>query len=255
MLKFPTELIVHKGKVSSLLSVVGGLLMTVTAGSRCLDVALRTAQNPANLLRLSNTLIGLMGLRYQMHANSMAKRKLKRLYFTDSFNSLFDIIRTTLLQTPDLKVLCWFPASPEQQTNLESTFAHCISARRCRIYYILICGVSSQPVLTLCMGNNGSKLKTYNPSNQLQWFINFTSKTKGDVIFLLLGGHTGEICAGSATNSATNEPTSLTLGFSVLSVVLLWMFLPHIAVCALIYLGWKVKQHSHRVLQSLICSS
>lgn len=61
-------LVVNRGNVFSLLYVVGGLLMTVTAGGQCVDAAVRTAQNPANLLRLSNTLIGLMGLRYQIHA-------------------------------------------------------------------------------------------------------------------------------------------------------------------------------------------
>lgn len=64
-------------------------------------------------------------------------------------------------------------------------------------------------------------------------------------IFLLLGGQTGQISTGSDTNDATNEPTSLTLGLSVLALVLLWMFLPHIAVCAVICLGWKAQQHIH----------
>lgn len=55
---------------------------------------------------------------------------------------------------------------------------------RQRIYYILVCGVSSQPILTLCMGDNSSELKTYNPSNQLQWLINFSSEAqaRGDVV-------------------------------------------------------------------------
>lgn len=57
-----------RGDVFYLLYVVGGLLMTVSAGSGCVDVAVRAAQDPANLLRLSNTLMGLMGLRYQIHA-------------------------------------------------------------------------------------------------------------------------------------------------------------------------------------------
>ena len=90
MLKFPPELIVHRYKslilirlpkelfssnppslmfclcvtrssVLYLLYVVGGLLMTVTAGSRCVDAAVRTAQDLAELLRLSNALITLMG--------------------------------------------------------------------------------------------------------------------------------------------------------------------------------------------------
>lgn len=56
-----------RGNVFSLLYVVGGLLMTVTAGSRCVDVAVSTAQNPANLKRLSNALVRLVGLRFQIH--------------------------------------------------------------------------------------------------------------------------------------------------------------------------------------------
>lgn len=52
------------------------------------------------------------------------------------------------------------------------------------ICYILVCGASSRPVLTLRAGNNGGELKTYNPSNQLEWLINFGSKaqTRGDVV-------------------------------------------------------------------------
>lgn len=61
------SLCVARGNVFYLLYVVGGLLVTVTAGVWCVDVAVRAAQDPANLLRLSNTLIGLMGLRYQIH--------------------------------------------------------------------------------------------------------------------------------------------------------------------------------------------
>ena len=150
---------------------------------------------------------------------------------------------------------------------------------RFRIYYILICVVSCQPVLTLRVGNS-SKLKTYNPSNQLQWLIGFSSKVqaRGDVvrdyittqlmylydavkghlltqyclffqIYLLLGGQTGQISAGCDTIDAKNDTTGLTLGLSALCVVLLWMFLPHIVVCAVICLGWTVRQHiycSHR---------
>lgn len=155
--------------------------------------------------------------------------------------------------------------------------AFCPVVRR-RIYYILICGVSSQPILTLCMGDNSSELKTYNPSNQLQWLINFSSEVqaRGDVvrvrglvqlhnttdavkallliqycmfffqIFLLLAGETGQIRAGCATN----EPRSLTLGLSALFVAFLWMLLPYIAVCAVICLFWKVQQQIHGALQS-----
>lgn len=145
---------------------------------------------------------------------------------------------------------------------------------RCSFCYILICGASGRAILTLRSGNNRSEMKTYNPSNQLQWLINFSSRAqaRGDVvrgggdyypqhdshrlgavngpfavfslqIFLLLGG---QISAGSVTN----EPTSLTLGLSALFVVFLWMFLPYIAVCAVICLGWKVQQHIRRALQS-----
>ncbi|XP_030285648.1 uncharacterized protein LOC115589087 [Sparus aurata] len=254
MLKFPPELLVHKGNVFSLLHVVGGLLMTVTAGGRCVDVALRTAQDPANLLRLSNTLIGLVGRRYRTNvANSVAKRKVKRLYFTDSFNSLLDITRSALQGTQDLKVLCWLPAFPEKQTDLEPTPANCISARRCRIYYILIRSVSRRPILTLCIGDEGSELNTYNPANQLLWLVSFSSEAqaRGDVMFLFLSGQTGQISAGSATN----EPTSLTLGLSALSVVLFWMLLPHISVCAVICLGWMAQRQIQRMLQSQKSSS
>lgn len=94
----------------------------------------------------------------------MSKRKLKRLHFTDrcwrefinkiiciyfwwakfksssknvlglcvfsSFNSLLDMTRTAPRGTPDFKVLCWFPVSPEKTTTLESTLANSISAKR-----------------------------------------------------------------------------------------------------------------------------
>ncbi|KAI3376381.1 hypothetical protein L3Q82_016864, partial [Scortum barcoo] len=178
-------------------------------------------------------------------AKSMAKQKLKRLYFTDSFSGLLDMTRTTLQGAPDFLALCWFPVPPERRANLESTSSNCVSSRRCRISYILICGESGRPILTLrAAGNDGSKLKTHNPWNQIQWLIVFSSKARarGDVIFLLLVGQTGQISAVSDTN---NEPTSLTLGLSALAVVLLWTFLPHIAVCAVIYLGWKAQQHMH----------
>lgn len=58
------------------------------------------------------------------------------------------------------------------------------SAIRCGIYYILISDVSSRPIRMLFIGNNSVKLKTYNPSNQLQWLINFSSKAqaRGDVV-------------------------------------------------------------------------
>ncbi|XP_036967228.1 uncharacterized protein LOC119026796 isoform X1 [Acanthopagrus latus] len=238
-----------RGNVFSLLHVVGGLLMAVTAGGRCVDVALRTAQDPANLLRLSNTLMGLMGRRYRTHdVNSAAKRKVKRLYFTDSFNSLLDIASSALQGTCDLQVLCWLSAFPEKQTDLEPTPANCISARRCRIHYILIRSVSRRPILTLCIGDGGSELNAHNPANQLLWLIIFSSEAqaRGDLMFLFLSGQTERISAGSATN----KPTSLTLGLSALAVVLFWMLLSHISVCAAICLGWMAQRQIQRLLQS-----
>ncbi|XP_033961627.1 uncharacterized protein [Pseudochaenichthys georgianus] len=240
MLKCPTELIVHKDNVCYFLYVAGGLLMTVTGGSVYVDVT--SGQNPAYLQRLSNTLLGLMGLRHKTHvAKSVVKRKLKRLFFTESFNSLLDMMKTTLQLTQHhykLIVRC-----PEKQTHLDSV--NCILARRYRIYYILICGASSKHVLTLRIGNKSNKLKTYNPSNQL-WLISFISKAREqrDVVYLLLDG---QISSGSDKNDATNKrpPSSLTLGLSALSVVFLWMFLPHFAVFAVICLGWKVQQNLH----------
>ena len=50
-----------RGHAFYLLVAVGGLLMTVTAGGGCVDLAVRTAQNPAMLRRLSNALIRLVG--------------------------------------------------------------------------------------------------------------------------------------------------------------------------------------------------
>lgn len=70
-------------------------------------------------------------------------------------------------------------------------------------------------------------------------------------MFLFLSGQTGQISAGSATN----EPTSLTLGLSALSVVLFWMLLPHISVCAVICLGWMAQRQIQRMLQSQKSSS
>lgn len=62
-------------------------------------------------------------------------------------------------------------------------------------------------------------------------------------ILLLLAGKTQQ----TRTGPDTNEPPSLTLGLSVLCVVLLWMFIPYIAVFGGIFLGWKL---SNKVLQS-----
>ncbi|KAK5848342.1 hypothetical protein PBY51_005966 [Eleginops maclovinus] len=236
MSKCPAELIV-KSNVCYFFYAVGGLLMTVTGGS----VDVTSAQNPAYLLRLSNTLMGLMGLRHKTCvAYTVAKRKLKRLFFTESFNSLLAMMRTTLQTTPHFKLIVW---CPETQTTLDS--ANCILARRYRIYYILICGVRSKTIITVVMGNN--KLKAYSPSDQLQWLISFISKAQEqrDVVYLLLDGRNGS--HGYDKNGAANKrpPSSLTLGLSALSVVFLWMFLPHFAVFAVICLGWKVQQNIH----------
>ncbi|XP_071316043.1 uncharacterized protein [Trachinotus anak] len=248
MLKFPPELIVRRGNVFYLLYVAGGLLMTVTAGSLCVDAAVRTAQDPAKLLHLSNKLIGLMGLRHQICvANSLAKRKRKRLHLTESLNSLLDVTRAAQHGSPDFMRLIHFPGSPERRMILESTSVNCISAKRWRIYYILIRGAGSRPIVTLCVGDNSSKLKTYSPSNQLQWLVDFSRKAqeRGDVIVLLVGGQINQISSEPQRNDAKNEryPTRLTLGLSALSVVLLWMCLPHIAVCAVVLLSWKLQQH------------
>lgn len=62
------RLSVSRGNVFSFLCVVGGVLMTVTAGGRCVDVAVRTVSHPANLRRLSDALVRLLGLRVQTHA-------------------------------------------------------------------------------------------------------------------------------------------------------------------------------------------
>ncbi|XP_044196759.1 uncharacterized protein LOC122973373 [Thunnus albacares] len=243
MLSFPPQLIVRKGDVFYILYVVGGLLMTVTAGSWCVDAA----QHPANLLRLSNTLIRLMGHRHQKHvAKTIAKRKLKRLYFTESLKSLFDMT-TTQRGSHIFMRLLQFPEAPEKQTLLES--ANCISSKRCRIYYILLSSANWQHILTLCMRGDGSELKTYNPSNRLQWLVSFSgeARARGDIILLLVSGQTGQISSRSDSSDATNEcyPTYLTLGLSALSVILFWMFLPPIAVCSVICLGWKLQQHIH----------
>ncbi|KAG7241619.1 hypothetical protein INR49_025539 [Caranx melampygus] len=243
MLKLPPELIVHRGNVFYLVYVVGGLLMTVTAGSLCVDVAVRTAQDPANLLRLSNTLIGLMGLKHRVPvATSSAKRKLRRLYFTESLN-LLDAARHDFMR------FIQFPSSPERHGNLESMSVNRISAKRRRIFYILVWGVSSQPIVTLCMRDKRSKLTNYSPSNLLQWLVDFSTKARerGDVIVLLVDGRISQISAKPETDLARNDrrPTHLTLGLSALSVLFLWMFLPHIAVCIVVLFGWKLKQHNH----------
>ncbi|XP_069375317.1 uncharacterized protein [Paralichthys olivaceus] len=250
MLKFPPVLNVHRGNVVYLLYVVGGLLMTVTAGCRCVDVAVRTAQDPAKLLCLSNALITLMGLRNQIHVKkSLAKRKLKkRLYFTKSLSSLLDAIRAAQHGSYD------FPVSSEKQINLESTYPNNISVKRCGICYILIWGVRGWSVLTLCTGHNYSELKTNNPSNQLQWLVDFsrTAQQRGHAITLLVGGQTSRIRTEPQTNDDSNEraPSRLSLVSSALSVVLLWMLLPHITLCVIVLFSWKVHQHLHRAVLS-----
>ncbi|XP_034425116.1 uncharacterized protein LOC117752069 isoform X1 [Hippoglossus hippoglossus] len=250
MLKFPPELIVHRGSVVYLLYVVGGLLMTVTAGSRCVDVAVRTAQDPAKLLRLSNALITLMGLRDQKRVkNSLAKRKLKkRLYFTESLNSLLDAIRAAQHRSQE------FPGSPEKQVNLESTCSNCVSVRRSRICYILFRGVRSWSVLTLCTGDDCSELKTYNPSDQLRWLVDFsrTAQGRGHVITLLVGGQAARIGAEPQRHDDSNErgPSRLSLVSSALCVVLLWMILPHIALCVIVLFSWTMQGHMRRAVLS-----
>lgn len=57
---------VARGSVFPLLYAVAGLVMMVTAGGGCVDVAVRSAQNAANLKSLSNTFVRLMGLRFRV---------------------------------------------------------------------------------------------------------------------------------------------------------------------------------------------
>ncbi|XP_034532051.1 uncharacterized protein LOC117807103 [Notolabrus celidotus] len=240
MFKFPPELIAQKGNVFNFLYVVGGLLMSAATGSQCVDVVVRTAQSPAMLLCLKNTLISLVGFGCQIQAaKSASKLKLKRLYFSESFSILFEMTKT-LQGTSDLKFLSLIP---EKQINLESTSANCISAKRGRFFYILICGVKKRTILILCIESKSRTLKTFKPAKQLQWLINFGSKaqTRGDVIFLLLSAQTEPI----NSRSDNNDSSSLNLFASVLFVYFLWMYLPHVSVFALIYLGLKVQQSIH----------
>lgn len=58
---------VSRGNVLSFLWVVGSVLMTATAGGRCVDVAICTFSHPANLRRLSHVLVRLLGQRFQTH--------------------------------------------------------------------------------------------------------------------------------------------------------------------------------------------
>lgn len=70
-----TCLPVVRGGVVPLLYVLGGLLMAVTAGGRCVDVAVSATRDPTNLKRLSNALLRLTGLglhgRVSYHDNTM----------------------------------------------------------------------------------------------------------------------------------------------------------------------------------------
>ncbi|XP_024918911.1 uncharacterized protein LOC112488165 [Cynoglossus semilaevis] len=247
MFKFPPALIVQKDNVWFLVYVVGGLLMTVTAGGHCVEVAVRTSQNRDKMLQLPNFLFQLMGLGQRTFVASIPRPQNKRLYFTESFKSLH---RDTQPGFPGLIRLIYRPASPETHLNLQSTGANSVSAKRCRIYYILIGGSGGRPVLTLCLGTKSRKLRTYRPLNQLQWLVDFNRKSQdqGDKIVLLVDGQTAQNSSEPETNEDWMEcqTTGLTLGFSALLVLLLWMILPHIALCAVILLVWKMHQQIHR---------
>lgn len=71
----------------------------------------------------------------------------------------------------------------------------------------------------------------------------FTSYYKHTVRNLLLGGQAGSIRRGSDTDDANSNLSGSTLWWCVLCVILLWMFLPHVGVCALLCLAWKVHTH------------
>lgn len=57
---------VARGGVFPLLYALAALVMMVTAGGGCVDVAVRSAQNAANLKRLSDMLVRLLGLRFRV---------------------------------------------------------------------------------------------------------------------------------------------------------------------------------------------
>ncbi|KAM9718090.1 uncharacterized protein ACNS7B_021520 [Menidia menidia] len=243
-MKFQQSLIVQKGTIFYLLSVVGGLLVTLTAGGPCVDVVVRTAQSPDNLLRLSKALIGLMGLKCQNRAaGPLVKSRLRKLCFTDSFCSLLDMTRSSMPGSWVFVVLWDFPISTEGQTNLKSTATHWIAPKRCRIIFILLCGESSQ--LILCV-RSGSRLRSYDSTNKLLNFVR-GARAQGDVVYLLVGEHVGQNGAGCETMAATREsyPTGSALLLSALSAALLWMFLPHMALCAGLCLGWNILKRMH----------
>ncbi|CAI5668980.1 unnamed protein product [Oreochromis niloticus] len=193
---FPPALSVHKGTVFYAIYMVGGLLITATV-----DLAVRKAHN---LLGLSHTLINLVGNRCQKHAvKSAVKQKLKHLHFTESLNSLLDVTR--LREIYYFKVLQGDLGSPDNPTNLESKPA--ISEKRCRIYYIFLCCSKRQRILKLHIRADDIRLKTFRPSNKLQWLIEFGRKAhaRGDIVFILLDGQTGQIGLGFERNDAANE--------------------------------------------------
>ncbi|XP_047434564.1 uncharacterized protein LOC125004174 isoform X2 [Mugil cephalus] len=240
----PGPLCVSRGNVFHFLCVVGGLMMGATAGGQCLDVAVTTAQDPKNLRRMSNTLIGLLGLGYRTNV-TLVKQNLKRLYFSESFRSFLGERRIFLPVTCDFHFSRAFPV---KQTNLESTSRNWISTKRCSTHYILFCGGSSRLILILCFRGRGLKIKTYRSSNQMQRLITFSREVRGDVIFLLLDGLAGKAKTGRDANDAANHPTRLTLGLSALSVLLLWMFLPRFALCATIGLALNAPRHTRRTV-------
>ncbi|XP_041840498.1 uncharacterized protein LOC121639377 [Melanotaenia boesemani] len=246
IMKFSSALMAHNSDVLYLLSVVGGLLVSLTAGGSCMDVAVRTARDPNNLLRLSNALIGFIGFGYQKHlGNSLVKGKLKKLYVTESLYSVLVMTGISLLDPHDLSMLWGFLIFPEKQTNLKSTTANWISPQRRRTIFIFLRGGNSKLILILIVRGSGNKLRSYRSTGKIQWLMEFIRRVapRGDVIYLLLGGQNGQTRAG--LKKSENYPTCFTLGLSALSAVLLWTFLPHITVCILICLCWNVHKSIH----------
>lgn len=80
--------------------------------------------------------------------------------------------------------------------------------------------------------------------NKGLWYLIFYDSQ----IVLLVDGQTAQNSSEPETNEDWMEcqTTGLTLGFSALLVLLLWMILPHIALCAVILLVWKMHQQIHR---------
>ncbi|XP_076017539.1 uncharacterized protein LOC143009325 [Genypterus blacodes] len=237
--RFPVQL---KGDVIYLLCVVGGLLMSVAAGGQCVDVAVSSAQHPANLRRLSNALVGLLRCQTRV-AKSMGKGKLKRLYINESLLHMLG----TLWRLCDFQGLHAVPSSPEEQTHQSAT---CVSAKRRRFCYVLLGG----PVLTLCLGDKGGELKSHSPKNRLQWLADFgaEARTRGDCLLLLVAPRSAPISTGSAESSPQiisdsddryeRRPAVLTLGLCALTVVVCVMFLPYVVVWTVICAGWKLQQ-------------